>query len=168
MPLSINTKGTAAVIVSEEIQHKRFITVWNRTTQFDDGRVIQWDVVGHSTPEPTFCVVFAFDTKARTTTLLKEYAQGTNEIKYTCVAGSYDRSKHASIDQAAQHELSEEAHLAGGRWINLLPSDYSSDGISELKWGKNKFVPFLCLDPHQDESPMARDAEECMDVSGWR
>jgi len=82
MSLSINTKGTAAKIVSEEIQHKRsvtmttlarqplihvenhrYITVWNRTTEFDDGRVIQWDVVGHSTPEPTFCVVFTFDTK---------------------------------------------------------------------------------------------------------
>ncbi|KAF1805287.1 hypothetical protein FB192DRAFT_1362196 [Mucor lusitanicus] len=164
MSLSINTKGTAAKVVSEEIQHKRYITVWNRTTEFDDGRVIQWDVVGHSTPEPTFCVVFTFDTKTKTTCILKEFAQGTNEIKYTCVAGSYDRRKHASITQAAQHELSEEALLTGGQWINLLPSDYNEDGVSELKWGKNRFIPFLCLDPIKDENPMARDAEEYMEV----
>lgn len=164
MSLSINTKGTAAKVVSEEIQHKRYISVWNRTTEFDDGRVIQWDVVGHNTPYPTFCVVFTFDTKTKTTCILKEYAQGTNEIKYTCVAGSYDRKKHASITQAAQHELSEEALLTGGQWINLLPSDYTSDGISELKWGKNRFIPFLCLDPIKDKNPMARDAEEYIEV----
>ncbi|GAN10232.1 conserved hypothetical protein [Mucor ambiguus] len=164
MSLSINTKGTAAKIVSQEILHKRYITVWNRTTEFEDGRVIQWDVVGHSTPEPTFCVVFAFDTKTKTACILKEFAQGTNEIKYTCVAGSYDRQKHASITEAAQHELSEEAFLTGGEWINLLPSDYNEAGVSELKWGKNRFVPFLCLDPVKDKSPMARDAEEYIEV----
>lgn len=41
----------------------RYITVWDRTTQFTDGRVIQWDVVGHDTSYPTFVVVFTFDTK---------------------------------------------------------------------------------------------------------
>lgn len=46
----------------------------------------------------------------------------------------------------------------------MLPSDYTSDGISELKWGKNRFIPFLCLDPIKDKNPMARDAEEYMEV----
>ncbi|OBZ87778.1 hypothetical protein A0J61_04182 [Choanephora cucurbitarum] len=161
---SINTKGTAATVLSEQIIHKRFITVWNKTTQFDDGRVVEWDVVGHNTPYPTFVVVFTFDTKKKTTTILKEYAQGTNEVKYTCVAGSFDRRKHANILEAAQHELSEEAHLKGGEWINLLPEDHSADGISELKWGRNRFIPYLCLDPVQDDAPMARDAEEYIQV----
>lgn len=39
-----------------------YITVWNRTTRFDDGREIQWDVVGHDIPLPTFVTVFTFDT----------------------------------------------------------------------------------------------------------
>ncbi|KAI7903035.1 uncharacterized protein BX663DRAFT_509317 [Cokeromyces recurvatus] len=164
MSLSINTKGTAAKIVSEKVLHKRYITVWNRTTEFNDGRVIDWDVVGHDTSYPTFIVVFTFNTKTKTTTLLKEYAQGTNEIKYTCVAGSYDRRKHTSVLEAAQHELSEESYLKGGEWINLLPKDYTDDGISELKWGKNRFIPFLCLDPIQDDSPRERDPEECIEV----
>lgn len=66
--------------------------------------------------------------------------------------------------EAAQHELSEEARLKGGEWINLLPKEHSPDGISELKWGKNRFMPFLCLDPILDDQPMERDAEEYIEV----
>ncbi|KAI9012026.1 hypothetical protein CLU79DRAFT_709533, partial [Phycomyces nitens] len=142
---------------------QRFITVWHRKTQFNDGRVIDWDVVGHNTPYPTFVTVFTFDTATKTTCILKEYSQGTNEIKYTCVAGSYDMKKHKSPLQSAQHELSEEARLTGGQWISLLPEN-QPDGISELKWGKNRFVPYLCLDPKVDPSPLSRDAEECIQV----
>lgn len=46
----------------------------------------------------------------------------------------------------------------------MLPNDHSQDGISELKWGKNRFIPFLCLDPVKDDNPMQRDAEEYMEV----
>ncbi|KAI8987732.1 hypothetical protein BDF20DRAFT_910293 [Mycotypha africana] len=164
MSLNINTEGTAATILSERVAHKRYITVWDRTTQFDDGRIIQWDIVGHDSPYPTFVVVFTYNTKTKTTCLLKEYVQGTNEIKYTCVAGSYDRRKHRYIEETVEHELSEEARLKGGTYINLLPKTHSPDGISELKWGKNRFIPFLCLDPVKDDTPMARDAEEYMEV----
>ncbi|KAJ8663803.1 hypothetical protein O0I10_000077 [Lichtheimia ornata] len=162
-PLDINTTGTAATIVSESKLHKRYISVWNRTTRFADGREIDWDVVGHDTPYPTFVTVFTFDSIKKTTCILKEYAQGTNEVKYTCVAGSYDRRKHSSPLESAEHELSEEARLKGGRWICLLPED-QPDGISELKWGVNRFVPYLCLDPEDDPEPRARDNEECMQV----
>ncbi|OAD74284.1 hypothetical protein PHYBLDRAFT_167703 [Phycomyces blakesleeanus NRRL 1555(-)] len=79
-PLEINTQGTAAKILSETVAQKRFITVWHRKTQFNDGRVIDWDIVGHNTPYPTFVTVFTFDTDTKTTCILKEYAQGTNEI----------------------------------------------------------------------------------------
>ncbi|KAI8334750.1 hypothetical protein BC941DRAFT_462242 [Chlamydoabsidia padenii] len=161
--LDINTQGTAAKVLVETISHKRFITVWNRQTQFSDGRIIEWDVVGHHTPYPTFVVVFTYNTESKTTCILKEYAQGTNEIKYTCVSGSVDRRKHQSPLESAQHELSEEARLTGGEWISLLPED-QPDGISELKWGRNRFVPYLCINPHQDDQPRQRDEEECIQV----
>jgi hypothetical protein len=64
---------------------------------------------------------------------------------------------------SAQHELSEEAHLKGGQWIDLSPKEQPL-GISELKWGTNRFVPFLCIDPIVDEQPLERDAEEYMEV----
>ncbi|KAG0168171.1 hypothetical protein DFQ28_004929 [Apophysomyces sp. BC1034] len=163
LSLDINTQGTAAEVLSETPAYKHFVTVWNRKTRFSDGRVVEWDVVGHNTPYPTFVTVFTFNSVKKTTCILKEYAQGTNEVKYTCVAGLYDRRKHDSPLESAQHELSEEARLTGGKWICLLPED-QKDGISELKWGRNRFVPYLCLDPHLDPQPRARDAEECIEI----
>ncbi|KAI8074550.1 hypothetical protein BC940DRAFT_266506 [Gongronella butleri] len=161
--LDINTKGTAAKVLHETISHKRFITVWNRQTQFDDGRIIEWDVVGHHTPYPTFVCVFTFNTETKTTCILKEYCQGTNEVKYTCVAGSVDRRKHQHALDSAKHELSEEARLTGGEWVCLMPEE-QPDGISELKWGRNRFVPYLCLNPTPDPQPLRRDLEECIEV----
>ncbi|OZJ01459.1 hypothetical protein BZG36_05475 [Bifiguratus adelaidae] len=161
--LDINTQGTAAKIISSDVRHKRFLTIWNRTTKFPDGRTFDWDVVGHNTPNPAFVCVFAFDSLNKTTTLIKEYCQGTNEIKYTCACGGYDRKKHASVDVAAKDELSEEAYLKGGRWINLLPQD-QPEGVSEVKWGRNRFVPYLVIDAEKDANPKPRDAEEYMEV----
>ena len=66
--------------------------------------------------------------------------------------------------EAAQHELSEEAHLKQGEWINLLPPSQPADGISELKWGKNRFVPYICINPIQDDTPMNRDYEEHIEI----
>lgn len=65
--------------------------------------------------------------------------------------------------QAAQHELSEEAHLTGGHWISLCPSS-QPDGISEVKWGRNRFVPYICINPVVDENPKERDAEEYIEI----
>jgi hypothetical protein len=65
--------------------------------------------------------------------------------------------------EAAQHELSEEAQLKGGHWISLLPSA-QPNGISELKWGTNRFVPYICINPVLDENPKDRDAEEYMEI----
>ncbi|CEG78383.1 hypothetical protein RMATCC62417_13000 [Rhizopus microsporus] len=138
--MTINTEETEAIILEDKVVHKRYITVWDRTTQFKDGRVIKWDIVGHDTSYPTFVVVFTFDTTKKTTCILKEYCQGTNEMKYTCVAGAYDKRKHKSALEAAQHELSEEAHLKQGEWINLLPPSQPADGISELKWETMKNI----------------------------
>lgn len=80
----------------------------------------------------------------------------------TFVAGGVDSKKHVSILEAAQHELSEEARLCGGKWIPLLPEGHP--GVSELKWGRNRFFPFLCIDPVLDPNPRARDLEEKIDV----
>lgn len=54
-------------------------------------------------------------------------------------------------------ELSEEAQLKGGKYIPLLPTDHN--GISELKWGTNKFIPYLVLDAEHDLDPKPRDEE---------
>ncbi|KAJ3282383.1 hypothetical protein HK104_010922 [Borealophlyctis nickersoniae] len=98
----------------------------------------------------------------KTTTLIIEYAQGTNDLKYTLAAGGYERDKHASILDAAQCELSEECRLTAERWISLLPEGHQ--GIGEVKWSRNRFIPFVALDPVVDETPLARDYEELIEV----
>lgn len=104
-------------------------------------------------------IMYIFYMMMMTTTLMT----CLSNQKYTCVAGAYDRHKHTSILDSAQHELSEEAHLKGGQWIDLSPKEQPL-GISEMKWGTNRFVPFLCIDPIVDEQPLERDAEEYMEV----
>lgn len=54
-------------------------------------------------------------------------------------------------------ELSEEAKLKGGTYIPLVPANHN--GISELKWGTNKFIPYLVLDAEEDLYPKPRDEE---------
>ncbi|CAO3631005.1 unnamed protein product [Cunninghamella blakesleeana] len=173
--LEINTEGTAAKILVETISHKR-------QTQFNNG-------LGHHTPYPTFVVVFTFDTTKKTTCILKEYAQGTNEIvrlieeniksnnnmddkhdnyknnnyKFIIMFCFNNNNNNNSPLDSAKHELSEEARLKNGEWICLLPEE-QKDGISELKWGRNRFVPYLCINPEHDDQPKQRDLEECIQV----
>ncbi|TPX34327.1 hypothetical protein SmJEL517_g02987 [Synchytrium microbalum] len=97
----------------------------------------------------------------KTTELVIEYSQGTNDMNYTFSSGAFEPKKHKDMLEAAKHELSEEAGLAGGEWIQL--SD-NVNGIAELKWGRNRFVPFLVIDPVADETPRAKDAEELIEM----
>jgi hypothetical protein len=78
-------------------------------------------------------------------------------MAYSLVAGGFDPKKHTSIRQTAQFELSEEAHLKDGQWIPLI--DEKSQGLPELKWSRNLFMPYLVLDPTQDLNPKDRDPE---------
>ncbi|KAI9017380.1 hypothetical protein BC832DRAFT_588645 [Gaertneriomyces semiglobifer] len=161
--LSQQIKGTKGFeILEEKVAYKRYITVWDRLVQYPDGRKLAWDVCGHSTANPAFAVCFPFDTKTQTTTLIREYAQGANELKYTFAAGGFDVAKHSSILECARQELSEESRLTGGDWISLLPNDHP--GIGELKWSRNRFIPFLVLNPVRDQHPKQRDAEEWIEV----
>lgn len=58
-----------------------------------------------------------------------------------------------------------QAWLAGGDWHRLLPADH--EGLPEVKWCMNRFVPFLAIDPQPDPNPGSRDAEESsMEVRG--
>lgn len=54
--------------------------------------------------------------------------------------------------------LSEEARLAGGSWEPLLPVGHP--GIAEVKWCRNRLLPYLAVDPHPDAAPGSRDTEE--------
>jgi len=146
------------IVAKEQQVYKRYLHVWNRTVTFPpDGRLIDWDVVGHGpTSGQIFNSVFVYHTEDQNTvTLVKEYMQGPNCVKYAVPGGKYDPNKHSSILESAQAELSEEVQLRGGKWISLL-----SGTFDELKWSTNKVSPYLVIDPVQDAHPAAADAEE--------
>ncbi|TPX50781.1 hypothetical protein SeMB42_g01230 [Synchytrium endobioticum] len=147
-------------ILSEVLAYERYVKVWHREVEFPDKTVHSWDVVGHSI-DAQFCVVMTFNTRNKTTNLVIEYSQGTNDMHYTFASGAYEPTKHGSMLDAAKDELSEEAALKHGEWIPLVGAD---GAIAELKWGRNRFVPYLVLDPVDDECPKPRDAEELMQV----
>ena len=58
--------------------------------------------------------------------------QGLNSMVWCLPTGAYDPRKHASYEACARAELSEEAHLAGGAWVSLMPDGHP--GIPEVKW----------------------------------
>ncbi|RKP01381.1 hypothetical protein CXG81DRAFT_5071, partial [Caulochytrium protostelioides] len=161
-------------IVDEKTVYKRYIRILSRTTEHPVTQVrTDWDIVGSA--YPLFCVVFPFFTATQSTRLVREYMQGPNTFAYTLAAGAFEAHKHTSPLVAAQREMSEEARLRGGRYVNLAQLDDAAELAEaahwtdpavlaklplELKWGTNRFVPYLCIDPEDDPTPYDRDAEE--------
>ena len=50
-------------------------------------------------------------------------------------------------------EMQAQAHLSGGEWRELLPPEHP--GIAEVKWCRNRFRPFLCIQPQARRWPSA-------------
>ena len=148
-------------MVGQATSYRRFLQVEDWRVAYPDGRQIDFDIVGHPRNQYHFVVVFTFATSSQTVTMLEEFAQAALPHRSTVwglPCGGYDPRKHSSALHAAQCELSEEAHLTGGTWHNLLPPDHP--GVLEAKWCRNRFTPFLCVDPIPDSSPGQQDAEE--------
>ncbi|CAI5480019.1 unnamed protein product [Closterium sp. Yama58-4] len=55
-----------------------------------------------------------------------------------------------------------QAKLCGGQLIKLVDDDHP--GLLEVKWCKNRFTPFLVIDPQDDSDPLPRDLEEFIEV----
>ncbi|KAG2441567.1 hypothetical protein HXX76_003188 [Chlamydomonas incerta] len=154
-------------VLDDRMIHKRYMAMYDRTVQFtsDDGQshTVQYDVVGNPRMDFRFSVAFPFHPATATTpaqvTVVREYAQGPNALQFTLPCGGFDPKKHTTLRDCAIAEMSEEAMLVGGEIVDLLPEDHP--GQSELKWSRNKFKPFLFIDPQPDPSGhAARDAEE--------
>lgn len=122
-------------------------------------------MVGHNPTgqQPTFAVIFPFFTASQTTQLIREYAQGPNRVLLTLASGRYEPQKHAAMLDCARAELAEEMQLVGGEWSCLLQPGH--EGIAELKWGTNTFVPYLVIDPQQARGGEHKlDAEEYIEI----
>jgi len=107
-------------------------------------------------------IVFAWNSKSKTATIIKEYNPGCDQILYGLAAGIVEIDKHGSdYDIAARDELEEECHLAGGTWHRLLNNDAS---IAMDKYLMTKIVAYLVIDPVKVEHPRPLDEEEDIEI----
>jgi hypothetical protein len=84
---------------------------------------------------------------------------------YCLPTGGFDPRRHADAAACARAELSEEAHLCGGRLERLLGADAAvMPGVLEVKWCANRFTPFIAYAPEPDAAPGARDREEYIEI----
>jgi hypothetical protein len=164
---SDTTQDPEFPIVSEGIKFARYLTLYNRSVKFPDGQVHDFDVIGHPRANFHFCVTFPFhpapsnNWKDGEVTLVREFCQGISELAYCLPTGAFDSKKHSTYEDCAKAELSEEALLKDGTLIKLLDEGI---GVPEVKWCRNKFTPFIALDPVLDEQPGKRDLEEYIQV----
>lgn len=83
-----------------------------------------------------------------------------NRILWGMAAGLIEE-KHDGGDPkvAAQHELEEECHLTGGKWIPLTHNPSAMD-----KYATTKMNAFLVLDAEPAKNPKPLDEEEDIEI----
>lgn len=160
-------------ILKEELRYSRYLNVYNRVVQYPpskeevadpskcERKIVEYDIVGAKTRSFHFCAVFPYDTLTKSVTIIKEYAQGGNCYMYGVPCGMLSE-KHQSLEDCVRMELSEEAQLQGGNLVKLIPDGHP--GLLEVKWSRNRFTPFLVLDPKRDAKPQPMDPEEVIEI----
>ena len=92
------TSSTGAIpdfsVIGEDLVYNGWRKVIRRDVLMPNGRKTSFDISSQGAPST---VVFIWNTISNTTTLLKEYYPGTNEVMYGCVGGVYEESKHQSL-----------------------------------------------------------------------
>lgn len=159
--MEVNDVNIHQNVYDNDFPHILQRKIVRRDVEMPDKKVFQFDILSQGNPS---VVVFTFDTERKTTTLLKEYQPGPNQLLYGTVAGMYEcgNGKHATALQCAQYELEEEARLRSERWIPLLNDEHTS--IPFDKYSDNRFYLFLALDCKSVENPRERDEGEFIDV----
>lgn len=104
-------------------------------------------------------MIFAWDTKTKTATLLREYMPGSHRILWGMAAGMVEDKHGHDAAKAARDELEEEAHLTGGIWIPLSKHPAVVD-----KYGLTTVEAYLVIDPEPAENPKPLDDEEDIEV----
>ena len=150
-------------IISEKVifpteKQKAWRKIIRKEIKMPNGKKFDFDILSQGNPS---VLVFTWNTLSNSTTLIKEYQPGSNEVLYGTVAGMYEISKHDSPLQCAQYELEEEAKLRAEKWIPLLNSEIS---IPFDKYSDNRFYPYLALNPTIVSNPRPLDDEEFIKI----
>lgn len=171
-------------IIGQEFAYKRWRTILERSIRMPNGRVVDFDLVGMAGASSAV-VVFAWNTSQKTATLVREYHPGApgkttfrsvdiiailmlvfpfvigpHKFLFGAAAGIVEDDKHnANVELAAQQELEEECHLAGGTWHLLTPEPLAMD-----KYSTTNIRAFLVLDASHVPDPRPQDHEEDIEI----
>ncbi|GJD11556.1 Zinc finger protein ZPR1 [Galdieria sulphuraria] len=154
-----STFHTEPYVVDEKVVFQEYFCIYRRKVNFQEQQH-SFDIVGHPNSNFSAALVFPFDAKKKTVTLLKEYHPGSNSLLYSFPGGLFDSKKHASIVDTAKAELNEEAHMVANQWYPLT----SEQGILQDKYSRNRLHMFLAIDCETIVDYQPRDAEEYMDI----
>lgn len=146
-------------LIREAVVYAGYRNMLHREVRFPTGKQVVYDIVDQRHPS---VVVFAWDSRTCTTTMIREYHPGVNKWMYGTVAGMYEPSKHATPLEAAKFELEEEAQLRSDTWISLL--DDMDVPVPFDKYSTNQFYPFLAVDCIGVNDPRPMDDEEFIAV----
>lgn len=145
-------------ILGETVAYSRWRTIVQRKVKMRNGKVVDFDLVGVKTGESAV-LVFAFDTKTKTATLVREYMPASHKVLWGVAAGLVEDKHGHDVALAAQHELEEECHLTGGEWIPLSNASTAMD-----KYALTQIHAYLVLDPKPATNPKPLDEEEDIEI----
>ncbi len=124
-----------------------------------EGKIVKWHVVGCPLGNYSSVVIFPFDSRTGTCSLIREYCPGVHDVKSGIPGGLYEERKHQDLLSAARDELNEEAGLMGGTWFALAP-----EGVPQDKYSRNRLHPYLVIDSTIDPDPRGQDDTERIEV----
>jgi len=180
--------GDGFTLLSDTVLHDQWRRLVCRRVRLPSGLVADFEIVGQSSrggdTTDQAVLVFVWNTSRHTATLVREYMPATHSLMHGVAAGMVEAHKHhrggaaagaagggASRDKdeddsmqltAAQHELEEECHLTGGRWIRLTEAPVTMD-----KYSTTRLTCYLVLDPvpvPADHRRQRDETEEGMEV----
>ena len=122
-------------------------------------KTVKWHIVGCPLGNFSSVVIFPFDSRTGSCSLIREYCPGVHAIKSGIPGGLFEERKHQNLLDAARHELNEEAGLKGGTWIALAP-----EGVPQDKYSRNRLHPYLVIDATVDPNPRSQDETEQIQV----
>lgn len=145
-------------IIDEKTVYSGWRTILNRKVRMRNGKVVDFDLVGVKTGEGAV-LVFAWDTKSKTATMIREYMPASHKVLWGIAAGLIEDKHQHDAELAARHELEEECHLKGGKWIPLLTQPAAMD-----KYATTTIQCYLVIDPDPEENPKPLDDEEDIEI----
>ncbi|KAL7533384.1 hypothetical protein ACHAWF_004474 [Thalassiosira exigua] len=175
-------------IAREELRYSGWRTVIRRSVSspIKNSDVVHYDVIGQA--HAAAVIVFAWNSKNKTATIVREYMPGPHRVMSGLAAGLVENGKHSSVEGtgepdtllAARYELEEECHLAGGTWyrltedgvsgqllkcINIAYSRFSIHNTVPMdKYAVTEITPYLVIDPHHVPDPRPLDDEEDIEI----